>query len=96
MNYLSVTQIAKRWGMTPRRVQTLCNDFRIFSDKIFKCNYHRLISIFDKKLICLNFQCVGDSLDVFERYTSSITFDCTDICPVKITLLGKCFLRNAK
>lgn len=29
MNYLSVSQIAKKWGMTPRRIQVLCNNGRI-------------------------------------------------------------------
>ncbi len=29
MNYLSVTQIAEKWDMTPRRVQVLCNEGRI-------------------------------------------------------------------
>lgn len=29
MNYLSVSQIAKKWNMTPRRVQVLCNEGRI-------------------------------------------------------------------
>lgn len=29
MNYLSVTQIAEKWEMTPRRVQVLCNQGRI-------------------------------------------------------------------
>ena len=29
MNYLSVTQIAEKWNMTPRRVQVLCNEGRI-------------------------------------------------------------------
>lgn len=29
MNYLSVTQTAKKWEMTPRRVQVLCNEGRI-------------------------------------------------------------------
>ena len=29
MNYLSVTQIAEKWNMTPRRVQVLCSEGRI-------------------------------------------------------------------
>lgn len=29
MNYLSVTQTAEKWDMTPRRVQVLCNEGRI-------------------------------------------------------------------
>ena len=29
MNYLSVSQIAEKWNMTPRRVQVLCNEGRI-------------------------------------------------------------------
>lgn len=29
MNYLSVTQTAEKWNMTPRRVQVLCNEGRI-------------------------------------------------------------------
>lgn len=29
MNYLSVSQTAERWNMTPRRVQVLCNEGRI-------------------------------------------------------------------
>ena len=29
MNYLSVSQTAERWDMTPRRVQVLCNEGRI-------------------------------------------------------------------
>lgn len=29
MNYLSVTQTAKKWNMTPRRIQVLCNEGRI-------------------------------------------------------------------
>ncbi len=29
MNYLSVAQIAEKWGMSPRRVQALCNEGRI-------------------------------------------------------------------
>ena len=29
MNYLSVKQAAEKWGMTPRRVQVLCNQARI-------------------------------------------------------------------
>ena len=29
MNYISVTQTAEKWDMTPRRVQVLCNQGRI-------------------------------------------------------------------
>ena len=29
MNYLSVSQTAEKWDMTPRRVQVLCNEGRI-------------------------------------------------------------------
>lgn len=33
MNYLSVTQTAEKWDMTPRRVQVLCNEGRIVGAK---------------------------------------------------------------
>ena len=29
MKYLSVTQTAEKWGITQRRIQTLCNENRI-------------------------------------------------------------------
>ena len=29
MKYLSVAQTAERWGISPRRIQTLCNEERI-------------------------------------------------------------------
>lgn len=29
MKYLSVPQTAERWGITPRRIQILCNEDRI-------------------------------------------------------------------
>lgn len=29
MKYLSVTQTAERWGISPRRIQILCNEERI-------------------------------------------------------------------
>ncbi len=29
MKYLSVTQTAEKWGITQRRIQTLCNEERI-------------------------------------------------------------------
>lgn len=29
MKYLSVPQTAERWGITPRRIQILCNEERI-------------------------------------------------------------------
>lgn len=29
MNYLSVSQIAKKWGVSTRRIQVLCGDGRI-------------------------------------------------------------------
>lgn len=29
MKYLSVAQTSERWGISPRRIQTLCNEDRI-------------------------------------------------------------------
>ena len=29
MDYVSITEAAKKWGITPRRVQVLCNQNRI-------------------------------------------------------------------
>lgn len=29
MEFLSTTQVSEKWGITPRRIQTLCNEGRV-------------------------------------------------------------------
>lgn len=29
MDFLSTTQVSEKWGITPRRIQTLCNEGRV-------------------------------------------------------------------